>query len=185
MALPEVTLELNYAKDEPAFITLLGLMMMDNYVGVSGVVKPPTLEQIKTHLAAIRSPEARAAGISIMVIRSNGRIVGTTRPRPVIENKAKQAKVKDSDGYWKIGSFFIHPDYRGKGFGTAAALAFKAIHPKLVYMYEEGNDSSARIAKNLDLPFSHYLYLRGDELYFRVSHLWARDSYLRYLVHKN
>ncbi len=183
----EVSLEMNYTADEPAFIELIGLMMMDRYVGdpLFSTSHPPTKDDILDFIGLARDDIAKSKGISWMAIRYKGKLAGCSVPRPVIGVKAQQSKVSETAGYWKIGSFFIHPDFQGKGIGTKAALAFKKIHPKLVYMYEEGNHASRAIAQNLNLPFSHYLYLKGDSVYFRINHTWKAEDYIRFFVHKN
>jgi RimJ/RimL family protein N-acetyltransferase len=178
----EIKLEFDYVADEEDFIELIGLMLLDQWVGDHGNQKKksrvPTEAQINETIKEVRENR------SWMVVRLDQRIVGCSIPTPVIGVKAKQAKVPENAGYWKIGPFFIHPDYQGKGLGTKAALAFKKIHPKLVYMYEDGNVRSQKVAIRLGLPFRHYLYVNGDEVAFYPKASWE-NVYKRFFVHHN
>lgn len=178
-----VSIEVGYTADEESFYRVVGLMMMGEWTGEERFIgkgkRVPSKKEIVDYIKQFRD-EA-----TWMVIRLNGKIVGCSIPRPVIGNRAIQARVNDSDGYWRIGTLYLLPDYRGKGYASSAGKLFMLDHPKIVYYFNANNVASAGLARALGLKMSHRLYLKDQRTYFRVDHRWPEGTYITYNVFMN
>ena len=112
------------------------------------------------------------AGLPLVVVRLNQKPIGFSLYKGVVKGlAAEEAHVNESDGYYKLGTFFIDEKYRGKGYGYETAKWFLKQKKKMVYTMEHGNYASEAIAIKIGLRYSH------DFWYCRKSqHVWFEDG---------
>ena len=90
-----------------------------------------------------------------LVILLDGKAIGYSVPRPANPKDLKFAGLPETtEGYWRIGTWFIMKDYRGKGYGKRIMRAFMTAHPKIIYAHEEGNSASKAIAEAVGLKYT-------------------------------
>lgn len=94
-----------------------------------------------------------------LIIRLDGEIIGYSVPRPANSKDLKFAGLPETtEGYWRIGTWFIVKQHRGRGYGKRVMRAFMISHPKIIYAYEEGNHASQSIAISSGLNYAKTYY---------------------------
>lgn len=94
-----------------------------------------------------------------LVLRINERPIGFALSVNCTAGRAVLAKLPADNNYWKLGNFFIHPNFRGKGYGTMAAEYFLRQKKKMVYFVAYGNHISERIPLKIGLVHTHDFWL--------------------------
>lgn len=93
------------------------------------------------------------------VMRVSGKVVGFALSVPCTDQRAQMAKLPPVNDYYKLGNFFIHPNFRGKGYGHRTAEWFLKQKKKIVYFVEDGNYISESIPKRLGLTHTHDFWI--------------------------
>ena len=107
-------------------------------------------------------------------------LVGFSIPRVIHPKEHKALKLDDSLTYYRVGTVYIDPKYRGKGIMADVIKEFRKSRTNVVWACNELNTASKKAALNGGLKFSHKLYVKDTENWafepFEEM-VWVREIY--------
>lgn len=148
--MPQFTLEY------PEFIKVKDILIemeTDPWVGHShtpGDV-PSDLNQQLQKMLTKRKNERKPCTI----IREDGKIIGIGLSVPCTGYRARPAGLPEDNEYWKIGSLYVTPEYRGRGIATQALKWFVEQKKLVAYYVNRDNESSRLVAIRAGLTHTH------------------------------
>lgn len=119
--------------------------------------------------------------LGIMKIFWEGKLVGFSLPRVILEREHEIFKLPPGCTYYRVGTVYIGHEHRGKGIMMWAIKKFVSIYSNVVWTCDEKNISSQKSAVRGGLKFSHLIFFKSrTEWSFepleeceRVSHVYA------------
>ena len=108
-------------------------------------------------------------------------LVGFAIPRAITKKEHPALKLDVSKDYYRIGTVYIDPAYRGKGIMRETIKNFLDLHPNMMWSCNALNKASHAAALSGGLKLSHCLYVKDTDTWafepfaemVKVVHIFA------------
>lgn len=129
---------------------------------------PLTFEQAAKELDRISTigVYGKYPRLGIMKIYLGKQLVGFSFPRVVLKDEHVWFRLPNNIDYYRIGTVFIDPHYRGRGIMKTVIKQFIATYGYVVWTCDVNNTGSAKSALSAGLELKHYLYFNKEKNWF-------------------
>ncbi len=120
--------------------------------------------------------------LAICKIWKDDELVGYCLPRKIADSERRGFLIEDGLDWYRLGTIFILPEYRGQGIIETVVKQFTIKYPNLVWKNCALNIASATAAKKAGMVFSHNVYHSADNKSWSFENV--DDCYFGYQVFK-
>lgn len=133
---------------------------------ILGYDEPLSWEEAEAKLSQYASTRmyGKFERTSILKIWYGDVLVGYSFPRAIEQREYRGLKIDEDDTrQWnRLGSIYIHPQYRGRGIIQEVIRQFGVKYPNLIWQCKSHNEASFKSAQKAGFVYSHSLYFLTD-----------------------
>lgn len=150
----------------PELIELYSESTTDPFVGEKD--GPYGYDRAKVELEKIvdSGRYAKYDRLGIMKIFCGETLIWFSFPREVLQKEHEWFKLNEINVYYRVGTVYINPEYRGKGYMTETIALFRKEYGHVMWTCDINNRASKSVAEKAGLKMTHNLYFNAEKEWF-------------------